>query len=77
MAKNQPIKLPPPDMNDPFRPPTPPIKVTCIHCEQKYRSSKMKWDGKQELWCCKNHPKCSGAGFGIDIFDSRQDGSEG
>lgn len=62
-------RLPPPDLNDPFRRPEEPRQVHCIHCSEQYCSSEIKWDGRSELWVCKHHPKCDGAGHGIDTHD--------
>jgi hypothetical protein len=52
--------------DDPFRPPDPPRIVRCLHCDESYLSSMMRWaDG---FWYCGT-PDCSGKGYGIDIFD--------
>lgn len=61
-----------PDMNDPFGPPVPPRLVVCLDCEEEYMSSQMKWDSRQRLWACRNHPSCAGAGYGFDIHPSIQ-----
>jgi len=63
-------KLAPADYSDPFRPPKPPRPVRCLHCDEEYPSSLMRWDGQRELWVCKNSPSCDGAGYGIDIHDA-------
>lgn len=56
------------DFSDPFAPdPNSEQIVTCIHCDGEYRESEIKWDEKSELWVCKNHPLCDGAGLGFDI----------
>jgi|GEM_PF-5773174 len=60
-------ELPPEALDDPFKPPIPPRLVWCLHCEQTYMSSLMKWvDG---LWRC-GMPGCDGAGYCFDIFDA-------
>jgi hypothetical protein len=60
--------------NDPFRPPTVPTVVQCIHCGQQFDSHLIQWreglDGSGELqgfWCCPT-PGCDGMGFGFDIL---------
>jgi hypothetical protein len=60
--------------DDIFRPPTVPIEVGCLHCQQTYESYLIEWrefinhDGsKIGFWCCPM-PDCDGKGFGFDIF---------
>lgn len=59
---------------DPFRPPSIPTLVWCLHCEEEYDSWRMQWrvvpgrDGKPHgFWSCGTEG-CDGAGFGFDIF---------
>ena len=58
---------------DPFRPPSIPTEVFCLHCEHEYQSYLIEWrefevDGKREgFWRCPT-PGCDGRGFGFDIF---------
>lgn len=59
----------PPDHSDPFKPPTPPVEVICLHCGERYCSNLMRWDGLHELWVCKNWPICNGAGVAFDVCD--------
>lgn len=58
--------LPPEALDDPFKPPERPRMVRCLHCDQTYTSSLMKWRGG--LWRC-GIPGCDGAGYGFDVFD--------
>ena len=58
--------LPPEALDDPFKPPDKPRMVRCLHCDQTYLSSLMKWRGG--LWRCGT-PGCDGAGYGFDVFD--------
>ena len=58
--------LPPEALDDPFKPPERPRMVRCLHCDQTYLSSLMKWQGG--LWRC-GIPGCDGAGYGFDVFD--------
>ena len=58
--------LPPEALDDPFKPPDKPRMVLCLHCDQTYLSSLMKWRGG--LWRCGT-PGCDGAGYGFDVFD--------
>jgi hypothetical protein len=59
---------------DPFRPPTIPTLVGCLHCGQEYESYRIEWrvergaDGRPHgFWCCPI-PGCGGIGFGCDIL---------
>ena len=62
-----------PAERDPFRPPTVPVMVHCLHCDQEYESYLIHWvDDTTEsdapgFWCCPT-PGCDGKGFGFDIF---------
>lgn len=62
-----------PAERDPFRPPTVPVMVHCLHCDQEYESYLIHWvDETTEadipgFWCCPT-PGCDGKGFGFDIF---------
>jgi hypothetical protein len=56
----------PPDHGDPFGPPAEPQLVRCLHCENQYLSTAIRWDGELGLWSCPT-PGCSGAGVGFDI----------
>ena len=56
-----------PDRNDPFGPPRKVVNVICLHCGERYPSSEIVWNAEDGLWACKNHPRCGGAGFGMDI----------
>lgn len=65
--------------NDPFKPPTIPTQVFCLHCRQEYDSYLIEWriettaDGSpQGFWCCPM-PGCDGRGFGFDIFPTDPD----
>lgn len=62
-----------PDFEDPFRPPTVPAQVLCLHCGESYLSSEMVCENRfgQALWWCKT-PGCSGAGFGFDIHQVKR-----
>lgn len=58
---------------DPFRPPSIPTLVWCMHCHEEYDSWKMCYeittdeDGREHgFWRCGT-PGCDGAGFGFDI----------
>jgi len=64
---------------DPFRPPSIPTLVWCLHCGEEYDSWKMHFeigpghDGKPfGRWMC-GIEGCDGAGFGFDIFPVDQD----
>ncbi len=66
-------------MSDPFRPPSVPVEVHCIHCNNEYESYLIAWreelcqDGKTHgFWCCPI-PGCDGRGFGFDIFPTDPD----
>ena len=59
---------------DPFKPPSQPVEVHCLHCGQEYDSYLIEWrietdrEGKKHgFWCCPT-PGCDGRGFGFDIF---------
>lgn len=58
---------------DPFRPPTVPVIVHCLHCDQEYESYLIHWvedaieSDSPGFWCCPT-PGCDGKGFGFDIF---------
>jgi hypothetical protein len=59
---------------DPFKPPTIPTVVSCLHCGEDFDSYLIEWrvetgeDGSaMGFWCCPT-PGCSGKGFGFDIF---------
>ena len=62
-----------PAERDPFRPPTVPVMVHCLHCDQEYESYLIHWvDETTEadipgFWWCPT-PGCDGKGFGFDIF---------
>ena len=62
-----------PAERDPFRPPTVPVIVHCLHCDQEYESYLIHWVdemGESDapgFWCCPT-PGCDGKGFGFDIF---------
>jgi len=62
-----------PAERDPFRPPTVPVIVHCLHCDQEYESYLIHWveDAIESdvpgFWCCPT-PGCDGKGFGFDIF---------
>ncbi len=62
-----------PAERDPFRPPTVPVKVHCLHCDQEYESYLIHWvddvieSDSPGFWCCPT-PGCDGKGFGFDIF---------
>ncbi len=62
-----------PAERDPFRPPTVPVIVHCLHCDQEYESYLIHWvDETTEsdapgFWWCPT-PGCDGKGFGFDIF---------
>ena len=60
--------------SDPFHPPPVPTLVSCLHCGEAYESYLIEWrtevdqTGRENgFWCCPT-PKCSGRGFGFDIF---------
>ena len=62
-----------PAERDPFRPPTVPVMVHCLHCDQEYESYLIHWvdkttesDAPGSWWCPT--PGCDGKGFGFDIF---------
>ena len=42
--------------------------VRCLHCEDEYQSSEIKWDAVVQSWVCKNWPNCGGIGYGRDII---------
>jgi len=64
--------------NDPFAPKWGSYRmVYCLHCGDIYPESKAKWDGEKEIWWCKNHPDCSGAGIGFDLIPEDEMGEEG
>ena len=59
---------------DPFKPPTIPTEVGCLHCGEEYESYLIEWrvetdsEGKQHgFWCCPT-AGCGGRGFGFDIL---------
>jgi hypothetical protein len=59
---------------DPFRPPTIPTLVACLHCGQEYDSYRIEWRVRRDaegrlhgFWCCPI-PGCGGLGFGCDIL---------
>jgi len=59
---------------DPFKPPTAPTEVQCLHCGKEYESYLIEWriepgaDGSPHgFWCCPT-PGCDGRGFGFDIL---------
>ena len=62
-----------PAERDPFRPPTVPVIVHCLHCDQEYESYLIHWvedvikSDSPGFWCCPT-PGCDGKGFGFDIF---------
>ena len=62
-----------PAERDPFRPPTVPVIVHCLHCDQEYESYLIHWVedaiefDSPGFWCCPT-PGCDGKGFGFDIF---------
>ncbi len=62
-----------PAERDPFRPPTVPVIVHCLHCDQEYESYLIHWvedaieSDAPGFWCCPT-PDCDGKGFGFDIF---------
>ena len=62
-----------PAERDPFRPPTVPVIVHCLHCDQEYESYLIHWvedaieSDAPGFWCCPT-PGCDGKGFGFDIF---------
>ena len=68
---------PDPD-TDPFRPPTIPTQVHCLHCGEEYESYLIEWveataDDKVEgFWRCPT-PDCDGRGFGFDILPTDPD----
>lgn len=64
-----PVNLPKVALEDPFGPPENACEVRCLHCGQKYSSSRIVWNpdrGPDGLWSCPV-PECDGAGFGFDI----------
>ncbi len=67
-----------PAERDPFRPPTVPVIVHCLHCDQEYESYLIHWVedaiefDSPGFWCCPT-PGCDGKGFGFDIFPIDQD----
>ncbi|NOY40701.1 MAG: hypothetical protein GXP26_02525 [Planctomycetes bacterium] len=65
------------DYEDPFRPPTGSRPIKCEHCGETYESKEMFWDSEYEIWVCRNWPKCSGAGYGVDIHDVANPSSKG
>ena len=62
-----------PAERDPFRPPTVPVMVHCLHCDQEYESYLIHWVEETTeadipgFWWCPT-PGCDGKGFGFDIF---------
>jgi hypothetical protein len=59
---------------DPFRPPTLPTLVHCLHCGEEYDSYRIEWRVEADhhgrphgFWCCPI-ANCDGRGFGFDIF---------
>ncbi len=62
-------KLPKEAVEDPFRPPSKPCDVFCLHCGKEFSSDKIRWErrGKEGFWCCPT-PGCDGAGYKFDIF---------
>ncbi len=62
-----------PAERDPFRPPTVPVIVHCLHCDQEYESYLIHWvedaidSDSPGFWCCPTSG-CDGKGFGFDIF---------
>ncbi len=66
--------------DDPFRPPSKPVIVSCLHCGKHYDSDLMEWqilpgdDGALNgFWCCPT-PECDGKGYEFDIFPIDKDG---
>ena len=63
---------------DPFRPPTVPTEVHCLHCGGEYQSYMIEWvesseDGDVDgFWCCPTEG-CDGKGFGFDILPTDPD----
>jgi hypothetical protein len=58
--------------SDPFRPPTVPCEVHCLHCHQQYESWQIEWRDLPDspisgTWCCPT-AGCDGVGFGFDIL---------
>ncbi|VVB55646.1 Uncharacterised protein [uncultured archaeon] len=61
-----------PDMNDPFAPNLNSTDmVHCFHCGCSYHENEIKWVSKEDVWCCKHYPQCSGIGFGFDIHKEK------
>lgn len=58
-----------PDYNDPFGPPKVVRPVRCLHCNEVYPSSEIKWSPMDDIWVCKNYERCGGKGYGFDIDD--------
>ena len=60
--------------NDPFAPQLGSTRVLeCIHCGEKFPETEAKWNKELEIWMCRNHPQCSGAGVGFDLWPTEQD----
>jgi hypothetical protein len=66
---------------DPFGPDLtkPEQKIYCLHCNGEFTMAQMVYEqrlrSRQSKWYCPD-PKCSGAGFGFDLWDEpwwRQD----
>ncbi len=59
------------DYDDPYQPPPWSRPVRCEICQQIYLSDEIWYDTDSELWVCRDWPKCSGAGYQIDIHDTK------
>ncbi|HTN75212.1 MAG TPA: hypothetical protein VL096_08195 [Pirellulaceae bacterium] len=66
--------------DDPFKPPSKPRKVACLHCGQHYSSDLIEWqilsgaDGALNgFWCCPTID-CDGKGYEFDIYPVGKDG---
>jgi len=59
------------DYDDPHQPPPWSRPVRCEVCQQVYQSEEMWYDLDSELWVCRNWPECSGAGYQVDIYNTK------
>ena len=71
-------RLPKEALEDPFRPPTEPCDVFCLHCGKEFSSDKIRWQrrGEESFWCCPT-PGCGGMGYKFDIFPVAEMGGPG
>ena len=64
--------------NDPFAPKRGSNRLLfCIHCGSVLGENEVKWDSEMEIWRCKNHPDCDGAGIGFDLIPKDEIGENG